>query len=108
MSNPEYINININDQSVRVIFWQPANSIGQAATADLTYDDQPVKVNLHWPAPGHALDPKTNEQLLEQIKESLEKHPLTALNGKNVFYLLRSDDHFVSIPDPGWVPAMRR
>lgn len=47
MSNQEYINI--NGEIAKVTFWRPVNFVGQAATLDMTFEDQPVKINFHWP-----------------------------------------------------------
>jgi hypothetical protein len=85
-------------------FWQPTNAVGTAATIDTTIEGQPVKINFYWSAAELALEPQTQQQLTAQITEFLTNHPLTSLNGRNVFHLQRRGDQFGEISDPGWSP----
>ena len=90
------------------VFWQPTNAAGTAATLDTTFEGQPLKINFYWSLAGLSIAPRNQEQLTTQINEVLEKHPLTNLNGKNVFHLERRGNQFGEISDPGWSPPARR
>jgi hypothetical protein len=91
---------------INPVFWQPANSVGTAATVDMIFEKVPVKINFYWSLFELSIEPKTSEELIGQIRQMLIEHPLVNRNGMNVFHVERRYSQFGQIPDPGWVPAI--
>ncbi len=92
---------------INPVFWQPANSVGTAATVDMMFENTLVKINFYWSIFELFIEPKTREELVTQVRQMLVEHPLTNRNGMNVFHVERRHNQFGQIVDPGWVPAIQ-